>query len=48
MLDLSGNAITSNGFECLVDCLEYGLPLVQLLVSGNQIEEYSVAESIKQ
>ncbi len=30
-----------------MDCLEYGLPLARLLLGGNQIEEYSVADSIK-
>ncbi len=47
LLDLSGNHITSNGFECLIDCLEYGLPLNYLILQENEIEEFSVAEFIK-
>lgn len=47
LLDLSGNKITSNGFECLIDCLEYGLPLTHLILQDNDIEEFSVHEYIK-
>jgi len=47
-LDLSKNLITSNGFECLMDCLEYGLPLKELRISHNQIEEFSIGNSLKE
>ena len=45
-LDLSGNKITSNGFESLIECLDYNLPLMSLDIHNNDIEDFPIVEAL--
>ncbi len=47
LLDLSSNKLTSNSVECVLECVDSGLPLASLVLAHNAIEEFPAEPSSK-
>lgn len=46
-VDLSYNQLSSNSLECLIECIDAGLPLSRIYLSHNNIEEFSIGQNAR-